>query len=75
MSDISKRLAIAVQIMLSPSKYKVCEGCSSIVSIGTRICPNCHAYRYNDDKDYVVKQAEILGKSEQTSVTKDDLFT
>lgn len=75
MSDLSKRLAIAVQIMLNPSKYKVCEGCDSIVSIKTRICPNCHAYRYNDDKNYVMEQAEILGKSEQKSVTKDDLFS
>ena len=75
MSDMDKRLAIAVQIMLNPSKYKVCEGCGSILSIQTRICPNCHAYRYNYDSEYVIKQAESLVKSEQKSVTKDDLFS
>jgi hypothetical protein len=74
MSDVNERLAMAVAIMLNPSKYKVCEGCGSIVSLKTTICPNCHAYRYNDDSNYVVKQAECLGNSEQTSVTKDDLF-
>jgi len=74
MNDIDQRLAIAVQIILSPSKYKVCEGCGSIVSTRTKICPNCHAYRYNDNKEYVIEQAEILGRSEQKSVTKEDLY-
>lgn len=71
---MNKRLAAAIQIILSPSKYKVCEGCDSIVSKTSIICPNCHSYRYNEDTDFIVSQAEKLGSSEQKSVTKDDLF-
>lgn len=71
---MDKRLAAAVQIILNPSNYKVCEGCDSIVSQKAAICPNCHSYRYNEDADFIVIHAEKLGRSEQNSVTKDDLF-
>lgn len=70
----SSRLAQALVILLQPELYKICEGCDSIVTRGTRICPSCHAYRFIDDVDVVVKQTKKLSISEQQSVTKNDLF-
>ena len=71
---ISERLAKAIQIALYPENYKICEGCDSIVTKNTRICPNCHSYRYNEDKSEIMNQAANLGKEEQKSVTPEDLF-
>ena len=71
---MDKRKNAAIKIALNPQDYKVCEGCGSIVRFTASICPNCHSYRYNDDLSYIVKHAEILSKSEQKSVTKEDLF-
>jgi hypothetical protein len=75
MTDIiDKRLAAAIQIILNPGQYKICEGCDSIVKEKTRICPSCHGYRFNFDIEDVIEQAQILGAREQQSVTKEDLF-
>lgn len=74
MSLMDKRLAAAIQIVLNPQDYKVCECCDSIVKEKTIICPNCHGYRYNCDVDAVVSQAKHLSISEQKSVTKEDMF-
>jgi len=71
---IDERLAKAIQIALHPQDYKICEGCDSIVSKITRICPNCHSYRYNENKSDVMNQAVRLGQSEQKTVTKEDMY-
>lgn len=68
------RLNAAIKIILNPEEYKICEGCGSIVVITTIICPSCHSYRFNEKVEDIVNQAELLGGSEQKSVTKDDLF-
>jgi len=67
------RKEIAAQIAAHPDDYKICEGCSSIVVQNAQLCPNCHAYRFNHSHEAIIKQAEILGAREQTSVTSEDL--
>ena len=52
--------------------YKVCEGCGSIVLKKALLCPNCHAYRFDEAVTRVILQAEILGSRDAASVTKDD---
>jgi len=74
MDATEKRLEAALKIVLNPGDYKVCEGCDSIVSFKTRICPNCHAYQFNDNINDIVLQANILGNREQHSVTKEDMY-
>lgn len=69
----SSRAEAAERIAENPAGYKVCEGCDSIVGIGTAICPNCHSFRFDASTERVVLQARILGGREQTSVTADDL--
>ncbi len=64
----------AQKIVDNPSKYKICEGCESIVAVKVNICPNCHSYRFEADEDCVVKQARALGSREQQSVVSEDLL-
>lgn len=67
------RSEAAARIAENPSGYKVCEGCDSIVGSGAAICPNCHSFRFDGERERVVMQARILGAREQTSVTAEDL--
>ena len=73
--DITSRLAQALVILLQPEQFKICEGCDSIVTVKTVICPSCHSYRFNDDTEEVIAHTEIISRKEQCSVTKDDLFS
>ena len=69
----NERAEKAQMIASNPEEYQVCEGCESIVAIGTLVCPNCHAYRFDGDPVRVVDQALILGSREKRSVTAEDL--
>lgn len=66
------RAGAAAKILAKPSDYKVCEGCGSIVLKKALLCPNCHAYRFDESTPLVIKQAELLGSREAASVTKED---
>lgn len=68
------RLNAAIKIILFPSEYKICEGCSSILTKKTIICPSCHAYRFEEKESAVIEQAVILAEKEQESVTLEDLY-
>ena len=72
--DTTSRLAQALVILLQPEQFKICEGCDSVVTRGTRICPSCHAYRFNEDMNYIVSHTKKISTQEQQSVTKEDLF-
>lgn len=73
MNDLTERARQAVRIVAQPGKYKVCEGCESIVTIQTNTCPNCHSYRFDEDSERVVSQARLLGSRPQSSVKPGDL--
>jgi len=66
------RAGAAAKILAKPADYKVCEGCGSIVLKKALLCPNCHAYRFDESTPWVIKQAELLGSREAASVTKED---
>ena len=67
------RLDKAKLIIDRPGDFKVCEACGSIVSLTTAVCPNCNAYRFDSNTEYVVEQAVLLASREQRSVTPEDL--
>ncbi len=71
--SIDARAQQAAKIIGEPEKYKVCEGCDSIVAERVATCPNCYGYRFDDDRQAVIDQALLLGSREQTSVVADDL--
>jgi len=75
MSDptISDRMKKAQEIAANPNRFKVCEGCDSIVGSQAVICPSCHGYRFDDSASRVVDQAIYLGARKQTSVILSDL--
>jgi rRNA maturation endonuclease Nob1 len=54
--------------------YKVCDGCDSIVTVKTHICPVCAAYRFDTNKKKVINMARELSKHDQRSLLYDDLF-
>jgi hypothetical protein len=74
MSAPESRKDKAMKIVANPSAYKVCEGCDSIVSMTSVLCPNCHSFRFDTSPTSVIKQAKMLGNREQNSVTSSDLF-
>jgi hypothetical protein len=69
-----ERAKRARRIARNPAQYKVCCGCDSIVATKVNLCPNCHAYRFEDNDAYVVAQAKALSKREQQTVLSDDLY-
>ena len=71
--SLEERARQADKIVREPGKYKVCEGCDSIVAVTVALCPNCHSYRYNADRASIISQARILGQREQQSVIASDL--
>lgn len=77
MSDVESlnaRAERAAQIMRQPERYKICEGCESIVVADAATCPNCHGYRFDETPERVRAQAEILGKRLPTSVPPSELL-
>ena len=64
----------ARRIVRNPSQYKVCGGCDSIVAAKVHICPNCHSYRFYEEKQVVIDQAYTLSRREQHSVVSEDLL-
>jgi len=66
------RASASAKILAKPADDKVCEGCGSIVLKKALLCPNCHAYRFDESTPLVIKQAELLGSREAASVTKED---
>ena len=71
--SLEERAKKAREIAASADRYKVCEGCESIVAERVVNCPNCHGYRFDASADRVISQARILGGREQTSVVAEDL--
>ena len=70
--SLQDRAKSAEKIIRNPRKYKICLGCESIVSAEISTCPNCHAYRFEGDKDLVVAQARFLsGRERQTILASD----
>ena len=75
MSNENDRMIQAVVILASPWNYKICEGCDSIVTQQTSICPNCKSYRFNEDVDILIDHVKKLVKTEQQTVTEEELFS
>lgn len=69
MFDRRKR---AEKIIHTPEKYKVCEGCESIVVVKASTCPSCHGYRFDEESARVVTQAKVLASRPATTISWQD---
>jgi len=56
------------RIVYNPQNYKICEGCTSIVTAATELCPACHSFRFNHDETDVGLHAIELHMRNATSV-------
>ncbi|HPA20779.1 MAG TPA: hypothetical protein PLU30_23730 [Verrucomicrobiae bacterium] len=72
MGSLEQRRMQAEAIMASPSEYKVCEGCGSILRRTAAICPLCKSYRFDASEEKVVAQAKELGSREATTISEED---
>jgi hypothetical protein len=70
--EMKDRAQRAAKIARNPQRYKVCEGCESIVTEKAITCPNCEGYRFDSTSVRVVTQARILGSRPATSLTLKD---
>ena len=73
-SSLNARARQAAEIVDRPQRYKICEGCDSIVVRRVAVCPNCSGYRFNTGRKAIIDQARLLGSREQTGVTAADLL-
>lgn len=71
---MTKREKQAFLILSDPSSYKICEGCDSIVTKKTVICPSCKAYKFNSDINTLKEHCIKLALNDQKSVQKEDLY-
>lgn len=72
--QLEDRAKKAERIVAEPSKFKICEGCDSIVAARVTVCPNCYGYRFNTEPEAIVEQAKLLASRARTSVIADDLL-
>ena len=70
--ELLDRKKRAEKIIGEPGKYKVCEGCESIVVAKATTCPSCHGYRFDESPDRVIAQAKLLGSRPATTVSWQD---
>ncbi len=71
--SMHERARQADKIVKNPSRYKICEGCGSIVVATNATCPSCHSYRFDDDSESVTAQARLLAQRQRQSVVASDL--
>lgn len=70
---LKDRAERAGKIIAAPERFKVCEGCESIVTARVTTCPNCHGYRFDESATRVIEQAQLLASRPQQSVTSSDM--
>ena len=70
--SVQERHQRADKIIRDPGKYKICHGCESILTAEVPTCPNCHAYRFEEEQGLIIAQAERLSGRERQSVLADD---
>lgn len=70
--SLMERARRADKIVRNPVKYKICQGCESIVAAKVAICPNCHSYRFDSEPASIIAQARILGQRLPQSVITSD---
>lgn len=72
-SHLQDRARRAQEIIANPEEYKLCEGCESIVRKRAASCPNCNGYRFEEDPQAVILQAQTLASRPQKTVRPEDL--
>lgn len=67
------RKEMASTIVNTPEAYKICTVCGSIADMTAPTCPDCGAYRFNQNPDDVVNQALSLAAEPGKTISHFDL--
>lgn len=67
-NDMEARQQLAEFIAKNPQNYKICCGCDAVVKEHVGVCPQCLAYRFEDDPRTVVAHAFHLAKTMPTNI-------
>ncbi len=66
------RREMANTIVNDPSSYKLCCICGAVVDRNSATCPDCYAYRFDDNPEHVANKALDLAARPQTAVSHLD---
>ncbi len=66
------RREMANTIVNDPAAYKLCLVCGAIVDRSSATCPDCYAYRFDEDPEHVSNKALDLAARPQTAVSHLD---
>lgn len=69
----SDRKEMANTIVNDPHSYKICVVCGAIVDRAVDSCPDCLAYRFDEDATHVADHALDMAVRPQTAVSHLDL--
>ncbi len=68
------RKDLAQEIAEKPHQYKICEVCGAIVPRNEEICPECYAYRFNEDDQAISDHVLDLVSKPQQAVGRDNQY-
>lgn len=63
---------IATTVANDPGSYKLCAVCGAIVDKNAESCPDCAAYRFDEDVERVVNAALDLGARGSSAISHLD---
>ena len=65
---------MATTIANDPTSYKLCTVCGAIVDKTADTCPDCYAYRFDENSEAVANAALDLAIKPKTAVSHLDLM-
>lgn len=69
-----ERREIATTIANDPTSYKLCAVCGAIIAKDAASCPDCYAYRFDEDPAHVEDAALDLATKPRMAVSHFDLM-
>ncbi len=69
-----ERKDIAKEILDHPQNFKICEVCGAVIPKSEDICPECYAYRFNEDEKEVCDRVIDLAGKPQKAVGHEGLY-
>ncbi|MFI3243678.1 MAG: hypothetical protein R3Y56_05440 [Akkermansia sp.] len=68
------RKDLAQEIAEKPQQYKICEVCGAIIQRSEDICPECYAYRFNEDEQAIRNRVIDIANKPQQAVGRSDHY-
>jgi hypothetical protein len=72
--EFSSRKEAAEYVAANYKRFKVCEGCDSVLAKTLAMCPICYTYRFDASKEAVINTSTRLGNNDRSTLLDSDLF-